>query len=399
MLRILGSIRGKLGLRQGTCLSNSNHVNYIDMGYAFRLSARIIPKMEMLMYQFIRFKAATLLLRYSVSSSLLRRGFVLILLVLLPLCVSAAPARAQSPLALNDNMVTPFDPQPEDPGKGHHTHTPTPTPTSTPRATATPTATPTVTPTPTPVPTVTPTTTATPTATPTPTAAPNTFLTGLYAYYELDEPSGSGAIDSAYGRSLVQTNGQGIVGSAPGVINTSRYFPGSPFLFRQSYTDFSPGANHFFATFWAKAATLNQFNDASFLGKFGLPSDGEWLVHFDISTHKVRFVVTPDSSTGTAVESTTTIDNTTSWYFVAVGWDGTNIKISVNGESYVTASFAGPVFSGTGAAFCLGSENGSQQWNGDIDEVAVWIGRSDLTISEVQQLYNNGAGLPFSSFR
>jgi hypothetical protein len=57
-----------------------------------------------------------------------------------------------------------------------------------------------------------------------------------------------------------------------------------------------------------------------------------------------------------------------------------------------------PVFSGTGAEFSLGSENGSQPWNGDIDEVAVWIGRNDLTISEVQQLYNNGAGLPFRWF-
>ena len=44
----------------------------------------------------------------------------------------------------------------------------------------------------------------------------------------------------------------------------------------------------------------------------------------------------------------------------------------------------------------IGSGGG---WLGQIDEVAVWIGRNDLTISEVQQLYNNGAGLPFSSFR
>jgi hypothetical protein len=88
-----------------------------------------------------------------------------------------------------------------------------------------------------------------------------------------------------------------------------------------------------------------------------------------------------------------------SWYFVAAGWDGTNIKISVNGGPYATASFTGPVFISTAAKFCLGSENGSQPWNGDIDEVAVWIGRNDLTISEVQQLYNNGNGFPFSSFR
>jgi hypothetical protein len=240
--------------------------------------------------------------------------------------------------------------------------------------------------------TPTPTPTASPSATP-----PNTFLTGLYAYYKLDEPGNSGAIDVAHGRDIVETPGQGIVGSDSGVINTCRYFPGNPCLFRQSWSDFSPGPNHFFATFWAKAGTLNQLNDASFVGKFGLPY-GEWLVYFDIVTHKVKFTVTTDGSTARTVISTATINNTTSWYFVAAGWDGTNMKISVNGGPYATASFTGPVFIGT-ARFMLGSENGSQQWNGDIDEVAVWIGRSDLTISEVQQLYNSGAGLPFSSFR
>src|SRR5438105_4859611 len=97
----------------------------------------------------------------------------------------------------------------------------------------------------------------------------NTFLTGLYSYYKLDEASGSGAFDSAHARNLVQTTGEGIVGSAAGVINTSRVFPGTGASFlRQSLTDFAPGANHFFATFWGKAATLSQLNDASFLGKY-----------------------------------------------------------------------------------------------------------------------------------
>ena len=256
------------------------------------------------------------------------------------------------------------------------------------------------TPTPTPTATSTPTPTPRPSPTASPTATPiNTFLTGLYAYYDLDEPSNSGAIDVLYGRNLVETQGQGIVGSAAGVINTCRYFPGNACLFRQSWSDFSPGPNHFFAAFWAKAGTLNQLNDASFVGKFGLPY-GEWLVYLDIVTHKIKFTVTTDGSTSTAttVNSTISINNTTSWYFVAAGWDGTNIKISVNGGPYATASFTGPVFAGI-AHFCLGSENGSQQWNGDIDEVAVWIGRNDLTSAEVQELYNNGAGLPFRSFR
>jgi hypothetical protein len=226
----------------------------------------------------------------------------------------------------------------------------------------------------------------------------NTFLTGLYAYFKLDEASNSGAIDAANGRNLVQTQGVGIVGSAAGVINTSRAFPGTgACLFRQSFTDFAPGANHFFATFWAKAATLSQLNDASFLGRYSLPY-AEWLVYFNDATKRARFNASPDGSSATTVEATTAFANTSNWYFFAVGWDGANIKISVNGGPYATARFAGPVYNGGGSRFFIGTEGGSQPWNGQIDEVAIWIGRNDLTISEIQQLYNNGAGLPFSSF-
>jgi Concanavalin A-like lectin/glucanases superfamily len=226
----------------------------------------------------------------------------------------------------------------------------------------------------------------------------NTFLTGLYSYYKLDEASNSPASDAAHGRTLAQYNG--VVGSTAGVITTSRYFPGSSCFVRQtnSFTDFAPAGNHFFATFWAKAATMSQGNDASFLGRYSLPK-AEWLVWCDETTMKANFSVSADGSTATTVTATTAFANTSNWYFFAVGWDGTKIKISVNGGAYATASFAGPVFNGAGSVFVLGSENGANPWFGQIDEVAIWIGRNDLTISEVQQLYNGGAGLPFSSFR
>jgi hypothetical protein len=234
--------------------------------------------------------------------------------------------------------------------------------------------------------------------TPTPTPPNNTFLTGLYAYYKLDEASNSTATDAVSGRTLLEFNG--IIGSATGVINTSRDFPGSACFFRAApngYTDFAPGANHFFTTFWAKTATLNYNYDASFLGRFTLPH-AEWLVFFNPTTKKPRLDVTADGFTQVTVEAATAFTNTTAWYFVAAGWDGTNIKISVNGGPYVTTSFAGPVFNGHMSGFVIGSENGGNPWFGQIDEVAIWIGRNDLTISEVQHLYNNGAGLPFSSF-
>jgi Concanavalin A-like lectin/glucanases superfamily len=285
------------------------------------------------------------------------------------------------------------------------TATPTPTPTPTPPPTPTPTLTPPP-PTPTPTPTATPTPTSTPAPTPTPTLTPtptptatpgNNFQTGLYSYFELDEPSGA-AIDSWGGRNLAQTQGQGVIGSAPGAINTCRYFPRNPSFFRQNKTDFSPGANHFFTTLWVKAASLTQLNDASLVGKYSSTVDQEWLVYRDSNTGLIHFTVGNGSSSAT-VTSTTPINDTVNWYFVAAGWDGTNIKISINGGPYVTTPFSGPVFVGSNVPFYMAAEGGSQQWYGYIDEVAIWIGRNDLTPADVQQLYNNGAGLPLSSFQ
>ncbi len=48
-----------------------------------------------------------------------------------------------------------------------------------------------------------------------------------------------------------------------------------------------------------------------------------------------------------------------------------------------------------GDNFKLGYE--AQSLDGKMDEFGFWISRS-LTQTEVGQLYNNGAGLPFSSF-
>jgi hypothetical protein len=218
----------------------------------------------------------------------------------------------------------------------------------------------------------------------------------------LDEISGSNAIDAWGGRILgPQISGgssSAVIGSDPGIINTSRSFPGTASFYRQSWTDFAAGGNHFFVTFWLKAGSLTQNHDASFAGRFSYAGNREWLVYFDNSAHRIKLSVSADGTAFTTVASTTAVGDTVKWYFVAAGWDGTNIKISVNGEPYVTASFAGPVYNGSRNKFCIGSESNSNAWRGDIDEVAVWIGRNDLTISDVQQLYNNGTGLPFSSF-
>lgn len=270
---------------------------------------------------------------------------------------------------------------------------PRPTPHPRPTASATPSATPTASPSATP--------TATPTVTPTVTPTPpdNTFLTGLYAYYELDEASGNALDASGNGHDLSQI---GIIGSAAGKINTARVWSGGlsgPFLFdSSSTTTFQPGSSHLFVSCWIKSAVTNYNYDAGIAGKFVLPH-ASWLLfrQSDTDGSQLRFVCTQDGHSigATAIGP---VLNDTNWHFVVGGWDGTNLKISVDGGEFSTTAFTGPIFGDGTGTFQIGAEAASNTWNGLIDEVAIWIGRNDLTISEVQQLYNSGAGLPFSSF-
>ena len=83
------------------------------------------------------------------------------------------------------------------------------------------------------------------------------------------------------------------------------------------------------------------------------------------------------------------------WYHVAGGWDGAQIKLYVNAGAFVTAAHSTPMTNG-GDNFKLGYE--AQSLDGKMDDFGFWIGRC-LTQADVEQLYNNGAGLPFSSFR
>ena len=284
---------------------------------------------------------------------------------------------------------------------GQQTAAPTPRPRPTPHLRPTVSATPSATPTATPSATSTASPSTTPIVTPTPTPTPlgNTFLTGLYAYYELDEPSGNALDASGNGHDLSQI---GVIGSAAGKINTARVWSGGlsgPFLFdSSSTTTFQPGSSHLFVSCWIKSAVTSYNYDAGIAGKFVLPHASWLLFRRDApGGSQLRFVCMQDGHTigATAIGP---VLNDTNWHFVVGGWDGMNLKISVDAGTFSTTAFSGPIFGDGTGAFQIGAEAASNTWNGLIDEVAIWIGRNDLTISEVRQLYNNGAGLPFSSF-
>ena len=248
--------------------------------------------------------------------------------------------------------------------------------------------------TPTPTPTATP---RPPTPTPTATATPGSgLLTNLYAYYKMDEANGSALDATAGGRNLANY-GNPITSSA-GKINSARVFPGSggASLVGSSASDFSPGSNSFSFSFWVKLSATAGGGYEGLLAKSVVgPSNVEWMVYRD-SDNKLRFSVSSNGSTLTTVTWASAL-STGTWYFVAGEWDGTNIKLSLNGATFQTTSFSGPIHSNT-QPLNMGLIGGSgNPLDGNIDEVGIWMGRA-LTQTEVGQLYNGGAGLPFGSF-
>ena len=201
---------------------------------------------------------------------------------------------------------------------------------------------------------------------------------------------------TAGGRNLINF-GNPITSSA-GIINTARAFPGSggASLFASGASNFSPGNNSFSFSFWVKLSPTAGGDYEGLLAKSAVgPSNVEWMVYRH-GDNKLRFSVSSNGSTLSTVTWASAL-STGTWYFVAGEWDGTNIKLSLNGATFQTTSFSGPINSNT-QPFDVGLISGSgNPLDGNIDEVGIWMGRA-LTQTEVGQLYNGGAGLPFSSF-
>lgn len=81
------------------------------------------------------------------------------------------------------------------------------------------------------------------------------------------------------------------------------------------------------------------------------------------------------------------------WYHVVGTYDGTNMRLYLNGSQVDTTSISGnitaystPVYLGVNGAL-------GEAFKGAIDEVGIW--NRTLTASEVTQLYNAGAGLTY----
>lgn len=223
------------------------------------------------------------------------------------------------------------------------------------------------------------------------------LITNLVSYWKLDEASGN-ALDIHGANALTDQN---TVGTAAGVINTSRDFiaTNTEYFSKTDNTDLSIGDVDFTLAGWFYLNAVGGLWNG-LLNKWNIPgSSREYRLYYSSGGLRFGFQVSND---GTA-EVTVTANNfgapsANTWYFIAVWHDSSanQIGISINAGTPDTTAHTTGVFDGT-ADFELGRDVDVGYLDGRVDELGFWKPRV-LSSQDISDLYNGGAGLPYSSF-
>lgn len=152
------------------------------------------------------------------------------------------------------------------------------------------------------------------------------------------------------------------------------------------------GGENFSVSAWVKFDSVGMGYDQIIMGA-GNTSDAEWhlKLNYDNSFSFVRSGVPSDH-----VAKSTAMATANTWHHVVGVWDATNsfIRINVNGGAFVSVAAVSTANAQTSSYFKIGATFpamiAASKMTGFIDGIGIF---SDaLTISEVQSLYNSGAG-------
>ncbi len=123
------------------------------------------------------------------------------------------------------------------------------------------------------------------------------------------------------------------------------------------------------------------------------------LIPFD--DNKVTFVIRNNTAlSGRLIVDCTTAITDTNWHNIIMTYDGSsnvsgiNLYLDGNNDTGVTSGTLSATISNT-ANFQIGAKNGSNEFSGNIDEVAVF--NSELSQSDVTTIYNSGVPNDISS--
>jgi hypothetical protein len=222
------------------------------------------------------------------------------------------------------------------------TSTPTPTPTSTPTATPTPTASP----------------TATPTSTPTPTATPSV---GLMAAYSFNEGSGT-IVRDASGNGNNGTPQGGASWTASGRFGNAISFNGT-----NAYVNV-PSSTSLQLT---SAMTLEAWINPSLISGVWCDVIYKGTDNYYLEADSTNGKPATRATTGGALFGTGAL-TTNTWTHLAGTYDGTTLRLYVNGMQVSSRAQTGPITVSTNPLQIGGDSFYGQYFQGTIDEVRVY---------------------------
>lgn len=202
---------------------------------------------------------------------------------------------------------------------------------------------------------------------------------GLVSYYDFDSDT-----TDIHGTS--DFNNTGAVATSNGALNGAYNYSGSgTYMLRNTLPSSTKTVS-----FWINADVIGNYMMTQYNGKS--------QVYFDGTSHLLYY----SPHTGNQMKSSSTSWNTQQWYHFVIVINGTSSKFYVDGSemAYATndmdAADTGFELGGTNG-FYLGSySTGGINYKGRIDELGIW--NIALDSSQVQELYNSGTPLSYSSF-
>jgi Concanavalin A-like lectin/glucanases superfamily len=217
----------------------------------------------------------------------------------------------------------------------------------------------------------------------------STLLTGLMAFWKLDESSGNAADASGNGITGTSSN----ISYGAGKLNNCYTFNGtsskvalgnvcapttgltlSGWIKTTNVTTNSPILNCIIDDTNFEGYYLVGYNDGG-MGFFMGNNTGSYA---DLSYHPFSI-------------------NDGSWHHIVGTWNGSNAYMYVDGNKSSVNSFASPIVYNASNSLNIGYDAKNSGWtNGSIDEVGIWS--RALTDAEVATLYNSGSAkaYPFS---
>jgi len=202
-------------------------------------------------------------------------------------------------------------------------------------------------------------------------------INGTVVFYHFDEASGSTAIDSS-------GNGfNGTIFGAPRV--PGKVGQGLQFDSTGDRVEMPPPHDIFFRSqeitidFWLNPTTLNPGDLYNLLGAF----TGEMMVR--LNNGKIEFLLLDSLGNKQIIITSATSLNTSTWYYLAVTFNGSDARLYINGALDSSSSIPFPIPYMNNTLFVAGTNGVLPQFLGFIDEVR--ISNIVLTDTEIEDYY------------